>query len=324
MTPLVSIMIPCFNAAPWVGAAIESALVQTWPNKEVIVLNDGSTDGSLEVIRRYEGRIQVATQPNGGQNVSRNHLTRLSKGEWLVYLDADDELMPDSVEKKLKAAVSAAAVYGSIDYATFKDGKRVKSEKLTAEDYADPLVAAFGWKYPNTTAFMFQRQALLAAGGWDETVKNCTDYALYFPLLLKGGRFNAAPDAWSLYRQWSTTQAANEAPMRRMRTRLKVMEKAALDLGSSQTFTAERKQAFMDSSLQVIRTIYPHDESLARQEHRRLLSWNSSYVPAAKAFPRNYLRVYRLLGFAAAERVASWLRSSHPTVVRNEDSFCLS
>src|SRR5438034_12945 len=129
LQPLVSILIPCFNARLWVGQAIESALAQTWTNKEIIVLDDGSTDGSLEVIRRYTNRIQIATQPNGGQNVARNHLTRLSRGDWLLFLDADDELAPDNVAKKIQISAGAAAVYGSIDIATFKDGKKVSSEK---------------------------------------------------------------------------------------------------------------------------------------------------------------------------------------------------
>jgi len=308
MTPLVSILIPVYNARPWVAQAIESALGQTWPNKEVIVLDDGSTDGSLDVIRSYGGRIQIATQSNGGQNVSRNQLTRLSRGEWLFYLDADDELMPDNVEQKMKVCTGAAAVYGSVDFATFKDGQKVKSEKILAEHYDDPWVAAFSWKFPNTSAFAFQRQSLLAAGGWDETVKNCTDYALYFPLLQLGGEFKAVPEAWSLYRQWSTTQAVNEAPLRRTTTRLKVMRAAAAALKEAGGLTPVREQAYLDASLAVIRTIYQLDRPLALAEHRQLRCEQPRYRPSVTAFPARFRQVYRLAGFAVAERIAALMR----------------
>ena len=115
MPPLVSILIPVYNARQWVGAAIDSALAQTWPDTEVIVLDDGSTDGSLDVVQAYAGRVRIHTQSNGGQNVSRNRLTEFSRGDWLVYLDADDELSADAVRLKLEAAGDADAVYGSMD-----------------------------------------------------------------------------------------------------------------------------------------------------------------------------------------------------------------
>ena len=73
---LVSILIPCYNAERWIAAAIESALEQTWPRKEVIVVDDGSTDHSLSIIKRYGEEIRWETGPNGGGNVARNRFAR--------------------------------------------------------------------------------------------------------------------------------------------------------------------------------------------------------------------------------------------------------
>ena len=176
MPDLVSILIPVYNARPWVGRAIESALAQTWPEIEVIALDDCSTDGSWEVLQEWKSRIRVErAAKNGGQNISRNALTKMSRGTWLVYLDADDELAPDSVEQKMKHTGGAEAVYGSMDMVTFQGCEPTQSEKRPAEEYPDPLKAALWWAYPNTSCFVFKRTAVLAAGGWDETVKNCTD-----------------------------------------------------------------------------------------------------------------------------------------------------
>src|SRR5260370_32907136 len=80
MSPLVSILVPFFNAERWIAQAIESALAQTWPEKEVIVVDDGSTDRSLDIIRRFDGRIRWETGPNRGSNVTRNRLLELARG----------------------------------------------------------------------------------------------------------------------------------------------------------------------------------------------------------------------------------------------------
>src|SRR5580692_7261445 len=101
---LVSILIPCFNAEKWVAQAIESALAQTWPKKEVFVVDDGSTDASLEIIRHFDGRVRWETGPNRGGGAARNRLLQLAGGEWLQYLDADDFLLPQKLERQSEFA----------------------------------------------------------------------------------------------------------------------------------------------------------------------------------------------------------------------------
>src|SRR3984957_14870258 len=101
MMPLVSILIPCYNAERWVAQAIESALRQTWPEKEIIVVDDGSTDASLAIIQSFGDRIRWETGPNRGGNVARNRLLDLARGEWLQYLDADDYLLPLKIERQV-------------------------------------------------------------------------------------------------------------------------------------------------------------------------------------------------------------------------------
>ena len=98
---LVSILIPCYNAERWVAQAIESALAQTWSEKEIIVVDDGSRDGSLDVIKSFGNQIRWETGPNRGGNVTRNRLLELARGEWLQYLDADDYLLPPKVERQV-------------------------------------------------------------------------------------------------------------------------------------------------------------------------------------------------------------------------------
>src|SRR5438067_693233 len=99
---LVSILIPCFNAERWVAQAIESALSQNWPETEVIVVDDGSNETSLENNKSFGDRIRWETGPNRGSNVARNRLLELTRGEWLQYLDADDYLLPEKIALQMQ------------------------------------------------------------------------------------------------------------------------------------------------------------------------------------------------------------------------------
>ena len=102
MKPRVSIIIPCFNAEAWVGAAIDSVLAQTWPETEVIAINDGSRDASLAEMRRFEGpRVRVLDQGNLGASAARNSGLRAASGEFIQFLDADDLLAPDKIATQM-------------------------------------------------------------------------------------------------------------------------------------------------------------------------------------------------------------------------------
>jgi glycosyltransferase involved in cell wall biosynthesis len=308
--PLVSILIAAHNCRPWIARAVESALNQNWERCEVIVVDDCSTDETHEELQQFQNSIHLErASVNGGQNVTRNRLTELSNGEWLIYLDADDELSSDSVEQKLEFRDEAHAIYGSTNIATYVDQREVHSNRIVAEDFDDPWQAAFAWKFPNTSAFCVKRRAVRDVGGWNEKIKNCTDYDLYFRLLLKRYKFKAAPAAWSTYRQWSSTQAVNEAPLRKMTTRFEVMFDAAARLKQLGEMTPARRTAFFNASLGVLRTIYSLSPGLAIEQHERLLSECGECRPAKELFPARYRLIYQTVGFSSAERIAELIRS---------------
>lgn len=102
--PLISVIVTCFNYGRYVAGAIQSALQQTYPRVEVIVVNDGSTDDSLEVIGCFADRVSIIDQPNGGSIAAYNRGFAASTGDVIVLLDADDRLEPD-------ALASVAAVW---------------------------------------------------------------------------------------------------------------------------------------------------------------------------------------------------------------------
>lgn len=121
MTPLVSIIIPCYNAERWLAETLESALAQTWTAKEILVINDGSTDSSLAVAQQYTTRgVRVIDQPNRGASAARNHGLRLARGDFIQFLDADDLLAPNKIELQIHAlAGTKADVLASASWSRF-------------------------------------------------------------------------------------------------------------------------------------------------------------------------------------------------------------
>src|SRR5262245_48697084 len=100
----VSAIIPAYNAAPFIEQAVASALAQKGVDTEVIIVDDGSTDGTWEKLERFGDRIWKVRQSNGGPAKARNHGARLATGDWLAFLDADDEWAPDKLAKQLALA----------------------------------------------------------------------------------------------------------------------------------------------------------------------------------------------------------------------------
>jgi len=102
LKPLVSILISAYNAEEWIGDSLQSAIAQTWPRKEIIVVDDGSTDRTAEVARRFASKgVTIVSTENRGLSAGLNRAYEHSHGDYIQYLDADDLLAPDKIERQL-------------------------------------------------------------------------------------------------------------------------------------------------------------------------------------------------------------------------------
>lgn len=191
MNCTVSILIPAYNAERWVGSALQSALDQSWPKIEIIVVDDGSTDQTLAVAKRYESeKVKVMRQENRGAAAARNTALREAQGDFLQYLDADDLLSADKIPEQL-ILLRENPNYLSVSSAVyFFDGQDPDSgleERSGAVDTDDPvqwLMQLLGSDGPTRTvppgAWLTPRLVAERAGPWDDSVRSPDDDGEYF------------------------------------------------------------------------------------------------------------------------------------------------
>jgi hypothetical protein len=177
---LVSVVIPCYNQAHYLGEAIASVLAQTHPELEVIVVDDGSGDNAEEVTAHYPG-VRCIRQENQGAAAARNRGFAEARGAYVVFLDADDRLLPAAVKVGLEALADhpeagfAAGACRDIG----PDGARLPSPEqplVTRDHYAALLESCFIW---SGSSVIYRREALSAVGGFDERRAAGDDYELY-------------------------------------------------------------------------------------------------------------------------------------------------
>ncbi|MGJ0396973.1 MAG: glycosyltransferase family 2 protein [Methylocystis sp.] len=311
MSGLVSILIPCHNAERWVGQAIESALAQTYTPREVIVVDDGSTDGSLDVIRSFGDRIRYATGPNRGANAARNLLLALARGEWTQYLDADDYLLPDKIAPQmrvLKECPDADVLYGLVTK-EWRDGDGVKQDLQLIPEPRDPWILLARWYLPQTGGPLFRRTALLNVGGWKIDQPCCQEHELYLRLLKAGKRFVYGPHNGAVYRIWSADTLCHKDAGEVRRRRCDILAAEEAHLRGAGELTAIRLQAINQARFEMARLAWREERSAAMAILQDILAADRRFVPLGNQPgghhpPLTYRALYRILGFAVAESVA--------------------
>ena len=190
---LVSIVIPCYNAGPYVGEAIESALAQTYQWKEIIVIDDGSTDGSLEVIKLFGDAIRWETGPNRGGGAARNRGISLARGDLIQFLDADDLLNPEKLERQVPVSHARPEDIVYCDFRTEVIGPVTQPLICSRVKSDDPVILALD-SIIHTAAPLYAREMLLWICGWREDLSCAQDYELNLRLAVHGARFYRLPE----------------------------------------------------------------------------------------------------------------------------------
>jgi len=309
MNPLVSIGIPCFNAERWIGAAIESALAQTWMPLEVIVVDDGSSDGSLEIARGFGDRIQLLAGAHGGGNRARNQALAHARGEWVQFLDADDYLEPEKIAQQLAEAefgAHADVIHSPYWCENLIDGggSRTLSRVGAHEDLFSQWLS---WEIAQTGAALWRKAALERIGGWKEGQPCCQEHELYLRAMKAELRFVFAPTPGAVYRIWSNATVCRKDQPRTIEVRTGLTEDLHAWMLARNLWTETHAAVAGQSFFEMARSLATSDlaHATAYHDERRARGLLRVGGPAA---PRGYQLVYRALGFRAAERLAATRR----------------
>jgi GT2 family glycosyltransferase len=210
--PLVSVVMPCYNAAPYLAEAVGSALNQTYGNVEVVLVDDGSTDGSADVCARlaaeHPGRLVLAHSNRVGPYPARNQALRLIRGELVAFLDADDWWDTTALDKLYAAMTNAQA---DIAYCGWKNvGEGIHSEPYVPPAYeADDPVAHFVRTCPwPIHAALVRRSVVDRLGGFSERRFASMDYDFWLRSLAVTRRIVRVPGVLAFYRWHGTGQVS--------------------------------------------------------------------------------------------------------------------
>ncbi|MEO6753389.1 MAG: glycosyltransferase [Chthoniobacteraceae bacterium] len=305
----VTVGIPSFNAERWIAQAVQSALDQQGVEIEVIVVDDGSTDGSVAVAQKFGARVKIIEGGHQGANHARNLVLQNATGEWVQYLDADDYLEPAKIITQLRESNDgrdADVLHSPVWVETWKaeSSSRVASE---SSPDADIFTQWIRWHIPQTGGCLWRREALVRAGGWKEGQPCCQEHELYLRALMTGLRFAFTPTPGAVYRIWSEETLCRKDPLLVIRVRTGLFDTLLAHLTEKGILTGMHRRELGRACFEMSRTFAKHDLPDAAAYHAGQKAKGLIH-PAGPAAPHSYRVIYSLLGFTAAERVARWMR----------------
>jgi glycosyltransferase involved in cell wall biosynthesis len=221
----VSTIIPAYNAERFIANAVNSALAQTHARHEIFVVDDGSTDDTPRVLRRFGDAVRVIHQANGGHVRARNHGAQRASGDWLAFLDADDEWLPEKLEKQLRAAEGDVGLIYT-DRENFGEIGRVGTRASTATPLCegDVFERLLLGNFITVSSVLVRREWFERLGGFDADLLVCEDWDLWLRFSAAGGIVRAVEEALTRYRWHSASMTNNQERM--CQGRLRVLERA--------------------------------------------------------------------------------------------------
>lgn len=291
MSTLVSVIVPVYNRETLVSQTIDSILSQTYKDFEIIVINDGSTDESLAIIKNYEAqfpnKVRVIDQPNQGQIIARNNGIRVAKGEYIAFLDSDDLWMPRKLERQIPLFEEGVGlVYSGVEIIDEKGSTvRVEPADASITGYIFPQLLVKNRMTGGTvvvTAEALRRVGLFssdfqAAENWDLWLRICKTY-----------RACTVADPLTKYRIHSSNMSSDAQLM--IRAKLQIMEKHS-DIGSQDSQIARfSRLAYADYHYRKGINFFSNgDYSFARKEFISVFSFSYKYEDVWMRLFRSFL-----------------------------------
>ncbi len=330
MKALVSILIPAYNADRWIASTIESAIAQTWPHKEIIVVDDGSTDGTLAVVHQFESRgVRVVTQSNQGAAAARNKAVSLSRGDYIQWLDADDLLSSDKIAHQMRAAEQKddRRMLFSSPWGFFRSrparASFIPSPLWSDLDPTEWLIRKWeGNWHMQTGTWLVSRELTEAVGAWDTRLLGDDD-GEYFSRVINasnGIRFVAQSKVY-----YRVTASSRLSYIGRSDKKMKA-QFCGMKLQIGYLRAREDSRRVRAACLNYLETwlpsFYPDRPDLVREAQQLAAS-----LGGRLAFPKaswKYAWIEKLFGFSAAKHTQLYYNQAKSFVLRTWDKMMYS
>ena len=300
----VSILVPAFNAAPWIGETLDSALGQSHRDREIIVVDDGSRDDTLEraraFARRHPDEIRVTTQTNAGASAARNHALRLARGEFIQFLDADDLLSPRKVEAQLALlaprprATLAPCRWGRFcdDPAAIRFADDDLAREFTPAEWLKLNLGAHRMMHP--AAWLVPRSLADAAGPWDESLSLNDDGEYFARVVARSVGIACSAEVHTGYRTGSTSSLSRTRTLRGWRSLRRSLELTADALLRIENSPSARSAA-ADALQRFVYEVWPAAPEERQAAARRIRTLGGSKL--RPELPPSAARLARLIGW---------------------------
>ncbi len=323
MAPLVSILITAYNAEAWLAETLASATAQTWPRTEVVLVDDGSTDGTLALARGFEGPgLQVVHQENRGACAARNVALRRAQGDFVQYLDADDLIEPDKIERQMhRLAEEPAGTVASCAWSRFYDGDLGTADFRPQPDWKD-FDPARGWLIQSWEGFgtmpplawLVPRAVVDAVGPWDEALRLNQDGEYFARVLTRASAVAFCPEARGYYRSGlagSVSRRRDDEALRSYFRSCLLCDEHLLSVDDS----AEARHAVAGLWQMFLFSVYPRLPDLARRAEARIEALGGGGRRPGVSRPLRPVR--DLVGWKSALRLQQlWYRLRYPAHAR--------
>jgi glycosyltransferase involved in cell wall biosynthesis len=317
-------LIPAYNAEKWIGETIQSALDQTWPEKEVIIVDDGSFDATLRIARGFESTsVKVITQENRGASAARNRALSLAQGDYIQWLDADDLLAPNKVSLQLRYAEGGAesrillsSSFGEF-YSRQANAKFVPTSLWRDLKPVEWLLTKFSENlWVNPAVWLVSRRLTELGGPWDERLSLDDDGEYFTRIIGACERIMFVPEARTYYRR------ANVGSLSRS-----VSERACKSLFLSLTLCIGHLRSLEDSERTrraCLRLLgmwlplyYPEEEELLEKFQVLARELGGTLLPPKVSW--KYFPIKKIFGWKVAKKVMSNWRQVKLLAYRNWD-----
>jgi glycosyltransferase involved in cell wall biosynthesis len=305
---LVSVIIPCFNAEQWIAEAIESCLNQTYPEIEVIIIDDSSTDQSLRIIQQYANRVTWRTINHCGGSAARNVGIALANGEYIQFLDADDYLLPEKIARQVQHLENTKAdiVYGDWRYQRHRSDGTYFLDKITlAETHEDILEALLRDWWVAVAAILYTKAAIQKSQGWDATLLAAQDRDFLLSAVINGATVVYQPGCSAIYRRPDHPTVSSYSKNRWLANQCRVLEKAEQQLIKLGKLRPQYREAIASCYFQYARERLGVDYS----RYVQLLDKTFAICPEFRVSSQRSVKrwMQKVMGVYSAEKLAAWI-----------------